>query len=687
MSVMLDAALAYAAQGRHVFPVQWPINGKCSCGQEDCGSPAKHPRTKHGLSDATANEAKIRAWWGEHPQANIGMVMGGGLLAIDIDPRKGGDESLAALGDLPDTVISLTGGGGCHLIYHVAEDHGNGTGILPGIDVRSAGGYIVAPPSMHVSGRRYEWEVGCAPGDMKPAPLPDVFKGLMRNGQRAPEVGEIIPSGERNNVLASIAGTMRRRGLEEAEIAAALLEVNANRCNPPLPDHEVRRIAASVARYPAGELASASAPQSAQTYNESEAEDAPPKTDWPEAASAEAFSGLAGDIVRTLAPHTEADPHALLADTLATFGMLVGPGPHFMVGLQRHEMRVWPVIVGPTGRGRKGLSHAEIVGVYRRAVEDFNDRLTTGLSSGEGLIGAIRDPIYRQEPIKEKGLVTGYQEVQVDAGVEDKRLLVVEAEFGRTLRVQGREGNTLSPVLRLAWDDGNLKTMTKSPVTATGAHVAIIAHITKEELLRHLDNTETASGFANRFLWIAARRSKLLPDGGKVPLSDLNGIAQGLHEALDFAAMVEEMGRDDEASALWHKVYPDLSHGKPGLFGAVVGRAEPYVMRLASVYALMNISGTVKAEHLAAALALWEYAEHSARYIFGDLTGDPMADTILRALRSQGPMTQTNISFLFGRNVDAERLAQAVSLLAEGGLIASQAVETEGRSATVWSAK
>jgi hypothetical protein len=412
-----------------------------------------------------------------------------------------------------------------------------------------------------------------------------------------------------------------------------------------------------------------------------------PKSDWPEPASKEAFTGLAGDIVRVLSPHTEADPHALLADALTTFGMLVGTAPHFRVGLQRHELRVWPVIVGPTGRGRKGLSHAEIVGVYKRAVEDFSDRLTTGLSSGEGLIGAIRDPVTQQVPIKEKGLVTGYQDVQVDKGVEDKRLLVVEAEFGRTLRVQGREGNTLSPVLRLAWDDGGLKTMTKSPVTATGAHVAIIAHITKEELLRHLDNTETASGFANRFMWIAAKRSKLLPDGGKVPLSELNGIAQGLHEALDFAAQVEEMGRDDEASTLWHKVYPDLSHGKPGLFGAVVGRAEPYVMRLASIYALMDISAMVKAEHLAAALALWEYAERSARYIWGDLTGDPMADTILRALRSEGPKTQTNISSLFGRNVDSERLAQAVSLLAEAGLISSQAIETEGRSATLWSAK
>ncbi len=251
MSALLDAALSYAAQGRPVFPLQWAVDGKCSCQRGDCSSPAKHPRTEHGLSDATVDVAAITKWWGEQPQANIGLVMGDGLLAIDIDPRSGGDESVANLGDLPDTVTALTGGGGCHLIYHVDEDYGNGAGIAPGVDVRSKGGYIVAPPSVHASGRRYEWEVGCAPGDLKPAPLPDVFKRLMQNGQRAPEVSEIIPSGERNSTLASLAGTMRRRGFGEAEIAAALLVANTGRCDPPLSNRDVLAIAASVARYPA----------------------------------------------------------------------------------------------------------------------------------------------------------------------------------------------------------------------------------------------------------------------------------------------------------------------------------------------------------------------------------------------------------------------------------------------------
>ena len=257
MTALLDAALSYAAQGRRVFPLHWPIEDKCSCGQEDCGSPAKHPRTEHGLSDATANEAKIREWWGEQPQANIGLLMGDGLIAIDVDPRKGGDDSISDLADLPDTVTALTGGGGWHFIYHADEDYRTGAGILPGVDVRSKGGYIVAPPSLHVSGRRYEWEVGCAPGEMKPAPLPDVFKRLMQNGQRpSVDVGEVlagVPEGQRDTELFRVACKLRRANVPQDMAEQLVLEAAAN-CTPPFSEREARaKVANAYARYPADE--------------------------------------------------------------------------------------------------------------------------------------------------------------------------------------------------------------------------------------------------------------------------------------------------------------------------------------------------------------------------------------------------------------------------------------------------
>src|SRR5262249_15576408 len=138
-----------------------------------------------------------------------------------------------------------------------------------------------------------------------------------------------------------------------------------------------------------------------------------------------------------------------------------------------------------------------------------------GLSSGEGLIWAVRDRIEKTEPLKDKGRVVGYQQVQVDPGVADKRLLCYEPEFASVLKVAGRAGNTLSNLVRQAWETGDLRSLVKnSPAQATGAHVSIIGHVTAEELRRELSATEQANGFGNRFLWLLVQRSKALPEGG-----------------------------------------------------------------------------------------------------------------------------------------------------------------------------
>ena len=136
-----------------------------------------------------------------------------------------------------------------------------------------------------------------------------------------------------------------------------------------------------------------------------------------------------------------------------------------------------------------------------------SSRVQSGLSSGEGLIWAVRDPIEKQKPVREKGHGVDYETVIEDHGVDDKRLLVVESEFANTLKVIKREGNTLSPTVRQAWDSGILNTMTKnSPAKATDAHVSILGHITSHEL--RFGGTEAQNGFANRFLIACAKRSQ-----------------------------------------------------------------------------------------------------------------------------------------------------------------------------------
>ena len=267
-----------------------------------------------------------------------------------------------------------------------------------------------------------------------------------------------------------------------------------------------------------------------------------------------------------------------------------------------------------------------------------------------------------------------------DFGVEDKRLLVLEPEFASVLRILDREGNTLSAIIRQSWDNGALRILNKnSPAQATNAHISLIGHITADELRRYLTATEMGNGFANRILWICARRSKSLPEGGNVDESDLQDVKSRVAEAVKFARSTDELLRTEKAAKLWREIYPELSAGSPGLLGAVTSRAEAQVMRLASIYALLDSSNMIKEVHLRAALAAWKYAEQSARWIFGDSLGNPIADEILRELRkSPDGLTRTEIRDLFGRNRRAEEIEPALASLAECGLARPQTDKGKG---------
>lgn len=429
--------------------------------------------------------------------------------------------------------------------------------------------------------------------------------------------------------------------------------------------------------------------QAEQQEQEAREEFATPE--WPAPMAPEAFHGLPGEFVRLVEPHTEADPAGLLVQFLVAMGNVIGRGPHFVAEGSRHYLNLFAALVGLTAKGRKGTSWAHTGNIAAAVDETWKDRVVHGLSSGEGLIWAVRDPIIQRQAVKGKGRVVDYEDVEVDPGVEDKRLLVVEGEFATTLRVLGREGNTLSAVVRNAWDTGDLRTLTKnSPAKATGAHISIIGHVTRDELLRYLDTTEATNGFANRFLWVCVRRSKVLPDGGRLHEVDMAPFVRKLRAAVEFARSVGELRRDEEARAIWHEVYPELSEGKPGLLGAVIARAEAQVMRLACLYAVLDMSTVVRREHLLAALAVWDYCEASARFIFGDALGDPVADEILRALRQAGEegMTRTAIrEDLFQRNMPSRRIQRALAVLVEAGLVSVERVtDTGGRPAEIFRA-
>jgi hypothetical protein len=300
----------------------------------------------------------------------------------------------------------------------------------------------------------------------------------------------------------------------------------------------------------------------------------------------------------------------------------------------------------------------------------------------------VRDPIEKNVLVSKRGQEPRYETVIADEGVDDKRLLVFEGEFASTLRVLGREGSTLSAIVRRAWESGYLCSLTKnSPAQATGAHISIVGHITRQELRRYLDRTEMGNGFANRILWICVRRSKLLPEGGCLHEVDFRGFSEKLTVAVTHAHGIKELRRDEEARALWYEVYEELSEGRPGLFGAVTSRSEAQVMRLACIYALLDCDDQIGLPHLQAALEVWRYAEESARYIFGDDLGDPIADEILRALRaSPEGMTRTQIRDHFKRH-DSSGVGRALSALHELGLADFDSEPTGGRPAERWQAR
>ncbi|HOM99874.1 MAG TPA: DUF3987 domain-containing protein [Acidobacteriota bacterium] len=410
---------------------------------------------------------------------------------------------------------------------------------------------------------------------------------------------------------------------------------------------------------------------------------------WPAPLAPEAFQGITGELTRMIEPHTEADVSALLVQFLVSFGNAAGRGPHWTVESTRHGLNLFAVTVGESSKARKGTSWDRIRYILSRADPDWAEsRITGGLSSGEGLIWSVRDPIEETKPVKKAGRHTGdYETVITDQGVEDKRLLLIEDEFAGVLRVLEREGNKLSAIVRRAFDSGDLNTLVKSCSTrATGAHISVIGHITRDELLTYLSQTERGNGFGNRFLWVCVRRSKYLPAGGRLQDVDLEPIINRVRQALEFAKVGGEIRRDAQAEADWARVYPALSEGKPGLLGSMTARAEALTMRLAAIYAALDCSREIRREHLRAALAVWEYCEASAKFIFGDSLGDPTADEILKAVRKAGEtgLTQTELSHYFARHKSANEIGRALTALVERDLVTWKKEETGGRPIVKW---
>ena len=382
---------------------------------------------------------------------------------------------------------------------------------------------------------------------------------------------------------------------------------------------------------------------------------------WPAPPNEEAFSGLAGEFVNLWEPHTEADRVALLGQFLAVAGHAVGHGPYFATGGDDHHTNIYVALTGVTSTGRKGQSFGCVkktfdlvapipfpvpFGTSSDSYTIPATRSRSGLSSGEGLIKAVSD---RKMGRDKKG-----QEIVINEGETDKRMLVFEPEMAGILRRMGREGNTVSEELRKAWDDHPLGTMTVESLRATGAHISVVTHVTRADLSLYLNDVSISNGFANRFVFLASKRIRLLSNPGRPNQTKLNDFARKLSIAIHAASKIGQMHRSVNANLLWKELYEKLEAPRTGrLHNSVVRRGSPYVVRLSMIYALLDTPivdpypnnpqklltrqpYVIEEKHLRAAYALWQYAERTSKFVFGDSLGDKTAEKIEKLLIASG---------------------------------------------------
>ena len=340
-------------------------------------------------------------------------------------------------------------------------------------------------------------------------------------------------------------------------------------------------------------------------------------------------------------------------------------GPFVRAGNDRHPACLFAVVVGATAKGRKGTSYAAAREPCHRAFPELADRTLGGFGSGEKLIDLLAD-----------GKAT------------DSRLLVFEAEFSRFLAVARRERSIASETVRNAWDGRRLENRSRAAgdVVASVHHVGFLGHIARDELAAKLVDGEVFNGFANRFLWLLARRQHLLPDGGNVPETVCNRAAIALRHAVEAGRKHGEMKRTDAGEEVWRDLYCRLADDEPGgLLAAATARDDAQCLRLSLLYALLDGRAAVDVRHIEAAEALWGYCRESARLIFGDALGDANADKLLAALKHAGPV---GLDFseqvdLFQRHLTRDQLQAVRDLLPSRGLATTTTEGTAGRSRSV----
>jgi hypothetical protein len=660
------------------------------------------PSGMTGAKGRWPSQADHALWRQNRADRNIALRLERGYLGIDVDAYddKPGAATLAAVeavhGPLPPTWVSSSRQAPSGIrVYRVPAD-ATFPGELKDPVTGSSGielvqmhhRYVVAWPSRHPeTGERYQWrDPDGTVSDRVPSPdeLPMLPAGWVEHlaGSCACYAGTLfrVSSGDpvadkraealtalesgnsrHGGVLGPVMALVGFRNRGAPGAADALAEVReafmAAVMRPGTHQRNAREAADEWDRTTTkGKAASAGSGKPAWDDGASTAPDpAPPEPDaWPDPPDDAAFHGVLGAVARAVEPYTEADPVGILGTLLVMVGAVAGNRRRFYQGSMQHP-NLSLVLVGETSNGRKGTAHGVAHDVMRLAVPDIDSIWLPGLASGEGLLGHLR----RNAP--------------------ETRALIVEPEYGRLLAVMNREGSTLSAMLRNAWDGVPLgHARIRDGDVITDHHVSLIGHVTPPELRAKLTDADAANGFANRVLFLAVRRTRLVPFPTS-PVELVQPYVPDLHAAVEHAATPLEMGWQPEGREAWEWFYASQSVGaRSGLVGRLTARHEAQVARLALIYALTDRADAVGPEHLTAAIALADYAKRSAVWAFGDSTGNRHADVLLRLMHADGEVAWKDAKLSLGLRTAAD-MDEVVTVLLEAGLAEVVTLPAQGR--------
>jgi len=707
---LVEHALEYAGRGWAVFPCHTVINGHCSCGNTGCVKAGKHPATPHGVKDATIDEAQIKSWWLQNPSYNIAVACGkkSNLFVLDEDLVDGLETNMYIS---RNTLRSRTGGGGAHYFFvytdAIASVGNTVKKIANTVDTRSDGGYVILPPSTHVSGGRYEWLNDEPVADMSPqliARLLSPTRQLTSSTSQSSGIATKIPRGKRNDILYRKGCSLRAQGLSEAEIEAVLKVMNRDRCDPPLDDQEMRLLISQSSRHAAGYLTTALCEEPDQ---------------YPR-FPVEVLPVSIADFIRNAAKAINCHETFVALPLLTGFASAVGNSRVIEIkpGWQEPCI-VWTGIVGVSGTGKTPGMKTALAPVFERQTQMFLDHATAEEEYEKSLLRYERqvqdwrktkhsdDPPSKPTPPACHQLATSDTTLEALAGLlnsNPRGLLLARDELAGWIRsfdqYKSNKGADIAGWLECQ-TGGTLTVNRKGqkPLVVRRAAVSVTGGIQPKIVSRLLTDEMFASGFAARLLLAYPPPSDFGFTNDAVTDEDRQVIQTVYQRLWDLQPLRDAFGEtpvgvtlNQDAYRCWVEYQLEQAERKRQMTDeniiSALTKLDAYAARLALVVhcvtnALANVdTATIEAKSMEAGIALARWFGRETIRLYSLLSTqktETKSDRVLSFVKVQGTVTARDIQRQFHLRTQDEAKDQLEGMVLSGQLASTTTTAANGR--------